>query len=371
MKSTASAWNFGRKHGRLILPMFVFAPALSLIVYYLFFATDMYISEAEFSIRGAEDVQLSALGSILSGSVGSMAMDAYIVGDFIHSHDMLHKLEKRLGLKAHYSSHDVDPLSRLPEDATLEEQTEYFRQMFKVVLDPNSHITTLSVRAFTPEMAQRIAEAILGISEELVNELSDRAREDALHLAQEEIKRSEERVLTSRLRLKQFKDERGSINPEAATGAIMSIIAGLEEHLAKDRALLSETLSYLQENSPQVVSIKARIKALEGQIAQQKRRLTGQEASTLNTLLYEYEKLLIEREFAEKQYALALGALEAARVNAEKKQRYLVAFVKPSLPEYPLYPNRPKFVLLITLSAVLLFGILSLLVAAVREHSGF
>jgi len=60
---------------------------------------------------------------------------------------------------------------------------------------------------------------------------------------------------------------------------------------------------------------------------------------TLGGLVANY-KLVVDREFAEKAYVLALSSLERARVGADRQQRYLAAFLRPTLPEEALYPRR-------------------------------
>ncbi len=83
------------------------------------------------------------------------------------------------------------------------------------------------------------------------------------------------------------------------------------------------------------------------------------------------KKLMTEQEFAQKQYISALASLEAARIRAGSKSRYLVAFAAPTLPQEALYPHRIRSILLVFGASILIFGIASLVVAAVREHAGF
>jgi len=65
-----------------------------------------------------------------------------------------------------------------------------------------------------------------------------------------------------------------------------------------------------------------------------------------------------------------MTSLEAARIRAEGQSRYLVAFIKPTLPEESMWPRR-SYSIGVSLAAILLFyGLGSLIVAAVREHAG-
>ena len=88
-------------------------------------------------------------------------------------------------------------------------------------------------------------------------------------------------------------------------------------------------------------------------------------------VMADYERLMVDREFSEKRYLSALTSLEAARIRAEGQSRYLVAFSPPTLPEESVWPRRLPFTMLVFAGATLLFGIVSLVVAAIREHAGF
>ena len=75
---------------------------------------------------------------------------------------------------------------------------EYWRNMIEVNLDTISQIITVKVRAFTREDAVRVAEGVLTFSEELINGLSERARLDALKFAEQEVRRTEDRLRVNR-----------------------------------------------------------------------------------------------------------------------------------------------------------------------------
>ena len=72
--------------------------------------------------------------------------------------------------------------------------------------------------------------------------------------------------------------------------------------------------------------------------------------------------------FAQKAYESSLESLEAARVEANRQSRYLEAFVRPILPDSPVYPNRPLSVMIVTLCALAAWLISMLIYASVKEH---
>ena len=66
-----------------------------------------------------------------------------------------------------------------------------------------------------------------------------------------------------------------------------------------------------------------------------------------------------------------MASLETARVQAESKSLYVESFQKPMVPDESLYPRPIVFSLVFMLAAAALLGLVSLIVAAIREHAGF
>ena len=79
--------------------------------------------------------------------------------------------------------------------------------------------------------------------------------------------------------------------------------------------------------------------------------------------------LALEQEFSQKAYISALTSLEHARVEADRQQRYLAAFVRPAVPEDALYPERILNILITIFAAFMFWGIVVMTVYIVREHA--
>ena len=111
---------------------------------------------------------------------------------------------------------------------------------------------------------------------------------------------------------------------------------------------------------------------MEKQLASEKLRLAGEaRPDSLTSVAGEYEDLQTESEFARQQLVSAMTSLETARVKAEAKSRYVVAFQIPVLPDESLYPRPFLFTTYVLVGALVLVGLCSLIIAAVREHAGF
>lgn len=344
-------------------------PTLVAAAYWGIIASDVYVSETRYSVRSS-DVAPAAnmLSAFLSPAGISMsAEDAKMVKDYIRSRDMLDQLQSKLDLRSHYSSKEIDWYSRLADDASAEDFLEYYRDMVDAKEANSAEITILKVRAFDPATAKTIADTILDLSEVLINQWSERITEDTLRFARSELAIAEENVRKTSEALTRFRNQSRSVDPGEETSAVLQIITGLQVSLAETRAELIETQSFMRSDSAQVRKLKAREAALESQIERERKKLAGESGTELARLIDGYAPLILDQELAAKQYSSALTSLELARAEAQRKQRYLIAFVKPDLPDEAVEPERAWNVLTVFFGALLIYGIGGLIWAAITD----
>jgi capsular polysaccharide transport system permease protein len=230
------------------------------------------------------------------------------------------------------------------------------------------------VRAVRPEDSERIARTVLEMSENHVNELSQRAREDALRMANEEVKRAEARFRQSRAATALYRDTEREIDPVATATAQATILGALEGELAQRQAEMNALLTTMSPQSPRVIYVRTQIDALRQQIKNQRTDLAAsgdQEAGdepALTTRLSRYEELLAEQTFADVALQSARQSLETARVDADKQNRYLSVFVTPTVPQDSEYPEAIRWTAIVGVGCLLLWGVFSLLSSIVRDH---
>ena len=372
-----------RKRGRRLIALsFVFVvilPTILVALYYLFIAEDQYAVATRFAVRNSNIVDSSGVLSALGLGIGGGSLgDSYIILEYIHSRQILEKIDSLMNLRQRYGRPKQDFYARLPEDIPFEEFVKYWKSMVDVNLDRTSLILTVKVYAFSAQDARDISTAILTESERMINELNERAREDALTYAKEEVRKAEDRLRKVRQRFLEFRNATLQVDPTKQVQVQLTLIGKLEEQLASLQARLTEVKSYLNEKAPSVISLKNRIVALKRQIEKEKSKLGEGDKQSINTrdfkdskyskLISEYESLLVEREFAEKYYLSALNALEQARIIANKQQRYLATFVKPYLPDEALYPKRLRNTFFIFIISLLLWALGLLLMQSVRDR---
>jgi capsular polysaccharide transport system permease protein len=365
-----------RLRRRIIWLSFVFmvaAPTLIVATYYAFFASHQYAAETRFAVRSATTTQTPDLMGIISGgaATGTVA-DAYVVIDFVRSRQILDLLAAQIDYKAMFARSNADWWARLDPTLPMEDIILYWRRMVSVGFDTTSQIMTIQVRAFAPDESLKLTKAILKQSEQLINDLSARARADAVTVAEQEVERMEGRLRTARLALRTFREERQELDPRKKAEARQQIIETLQSELTTARAKLQAQRQQMSETAPSVVYQVNLIKALEKQIDEERNRIATVDASasdgTIGGLIADFEALTIDREFAEKAYLSALASLERVRLDALRQQRYLATIVPPAMPEDALYPRRVLNTFIVLIGMFCVWGLATLIGLAVRDH---
>lgn len=368
----------GRALRRLFRPLNIWfwaivgVPTLIAGVYYFAIASDLYLSEAQFIVRSPKQVQASGIGALLqSTGLGRAADDTAAVQDFVMTRDAVRKLEQQNGLRTVLNRPEGDFVTRFPGILFWRHDFEAlfwrYEHFVSIETDATTGVTTLMVKAYRPQDAYMIATALLNYGEQLVNELNERARRDALSVAQQEVDRAEQRIAEIQSKLTAYRVKQKMLDPKSASMAVLELIQQMNSALATARTQLGELLNN-SPNSPQIPLVKTRIAQLDKLIAEERGKLSGETDSVVSSLT-EYERLDVQRQLAEKALASAFASLEAARLEAQRQQLYLETIAQPNLADYPLYPKRIVWFITIFATCMLVYGLAWLLVANVREHS--
>ncbi|HVY31782.1 MAG TPA: hypothetical protein VHB79_34840 [Polyangiaceae bacterium] len=355
------------------LALFVGVPTAIAGAYYGVWASDQYESYSLFTVQSSELRPTLGVEGLLAGlatGAGSAGQDALAVRDYVLSRDMLARLDSEHAFIAHFKDGSHDLLSRLRQDASFEEAYDYFGHKVYADYDQASGSVTVRVRAFSADKAAEFSRSILAYSEEMVNKLSERERRDRTAYADADVKKAEERLAVARKSIVELQQKHADFNPQATATSAMEIRTELEGELAKARAELMQLKSFMNNDAPQVLAAGEKVKSLSAQVAGESRRLVDPTKSNgLNAAYADFEGAMVEKEFAQKAYESAMANLEMARADADRQHRYLAIVASPSKPDEATYPHRIRSVLSAAVLCFLLFGVGSLLTAAVREHA--
>ena len=323
-------------------------------------------------MRGPTKSPITAIGAMLSSAgASSVSEDTFAVHEYLLARDVVRRLEREDDLRSLLGRPEGDLITRFPGIWYWRKDFEALYQAYSrfvtVEVDGTSGVSTLQVKAYRPEDAERIARALLTFSEQLVNTLNERARHDALAVFQREVEATEQNIAKIQTQLTAYRIKQKMLDPKSASAGPLELLAQMNGQLANSKGQLAEIIKN-SPHSPQIPLIRTRIVSLEKLIAEERSKITGDNNSVATTL-GEYERLDVRRLLAEKTLASALTSLEAARLEAQRQQLYLETIAQPNLADYPLYPKRLASFATVVASCLLLYGIAWLLVAGVREHA--
>jgi capsular polysaccharide transport system permease protein len=242
----------------------------------------------------------------------------------------------------------------------------YQKDIVDPQLDTSSGITTLKVRAFTALDAHAINEKLLNQSERLVNEMNARAADDSIQFAQQEADRAAEKVKDATVALADYRNTHVLFDPDKQSELQLQQIAGLQAQLFAAQNQLAQ-VSAISPANPQVATLKATIATTQQQITAATSGVAGAKGS-LSGKAVDYERLQLDAQFAQRQLTSALGTLEIARADAQRKQLYLERIVQPNTPDMALEPHRIRDIFATFILGMISWGILTLLIAGVKEH---
>lgn len=348
----------------------VILPTAFSTVYFGAVASDIYISESSFVVRSPKNQSsLTGFGALLQASGFSRSQDdSYTVQEYMRSRTALEQLQQELPVKSFYDSQG-DILSRFNGFKLNDSQEaffRYFKDRLSIDLDSVSGIATLRVRAFKPEEGQQINQKLLSLGEELINRLNERARKDTLEYAEQAVEDAEKNVNNTAEALSKYRIKNKIFDLPAQSGVQLSLISTLKSELIRVETQLAQLVSITPDN-PQVPALEMRQKSLRKEIEQQSKNLSGSNNS-IATQTAEYQRLVLANELAQQQLTAAMTSLQNTRGEADRQQLYLEVINKPSQPDWALEPHRLYNILATFIIGLMLYGVLSLLIASIREH---
>jgi len=353
----------------------VLLPTIIAALYFGLVASDRYVTELRFAVRGQDAKLVDSLGvlSSLGAPAGEVSSDSYILVDYVLSRAVVEELEKDPGIRQLYSEGGIDWFSRFDADDEIEYLVDYWQSMTTATYDSMRGIVSVQVSAFSPEATEAIGRRVLTLADSLVNRLSENARDDALRGAQEDLERAEFRVRMIRGAMRKFRENERIADPVLSAGSKQEHIATLQAQLSKLDAELAAARAFMKDDAPSIIVLKVQREAIESQITKAKAEIDGSGETisgdtAVASMLSDYEEIEAERQFAEKAYVAALASLEKARVEADRKHRYLAVFLDAGKPEYAEFPHRISNTLLVAVCASLLWLIGILTFHSVRDH---
>ena len=348
----------------------VLLPTFLSVLYFGIFASDVYVSESQFVVRSPDKPSTSGLGILLKSSGFANAGDEiYAAQSYVLSRDALQALNKDQAFAKAYGASSISILDRYNPTGMksgFEDLYKYYENKVEVEHDTTSSIVTLKMRAYTSQDARRFNERLLQMAEATVNKLNTRGRQDLIRFAQAEVEEAQKKAQDAALALSAYRNQQGVVDPEKQATIQLQMISKLQDELIAARTQLLELRSLAPQN-PQIGALETRVAGITAEIADQTSLVAGG-ARSLSSQAAQYQRLLLDNQFAEKQLASAMVSLEDARNEARRKQAYVERIVEPNMPDDPLEPRRWRGIFSTLILGLVAWGILSMLLAGMLEH---
>lgn len=377
IRPLASKAKRKKRHWGLMLAFLVIVLLpVAVTVWYLHErAEDQYASTIAFTVR-SEDVSSASdlLGGIAPALGGSSSSgDADILYEFIRSQALVQQVDDTLDLRSLYARNvDQDPIFHFHPEGTIEDLTQYWLRMVRTSYDAASGLMELRVLAFDPDEAQQVAQTIFDKSTVMINALSAIAREDATRYAREDLDLAVERLKQAREALTAFRISSEIVDPTADVQGQMGLLNLLQEQQVSALIEFDLLSNSTREGDPRLEQARRRIDIIDERIRQERQKFgvggSGDDTESYAETIAGFERLTVDREFAEQAYAAALLGYDAARAEANRQSLYLAAYIEPTKAERPEFPNRPLIIGIVALFSFLIWAILSLAYYALRDR---
>ena len=338
--------------------------------YWSFIVSDRFVSTAHLQVNHT-DLKATAVDvvSLLSGQTGNNRPDQLVLKDYLLSEEVLLKLDAKFNLRQHYSDGDIDIISRMwPIHGELEWFYRYYLSKVNIDLDEFSGLLVVSVEAFNPVMSKKITDMLVLEGQVFLNRTEHKLAQSQVDFLDEQVERMGMKAMQARQAVLDFQNKKNLVSPQNTAESTQAIINTLEAKASELEIEKNALSAYLLPGHASLLQVNQQIKAVQSQIAQQKSKLTSTKAKSLNQLVEEIQRLQAQAIFAEEVYKSALVTLEKGRLETLRTIK-IVSLVKPPvMPEYPLQPRRLYNCFVSVVLIWVLAGVLSLLIAVIKDH---
>ncbi len=208
--------------------IWVLLPTVLAAVYLTFIASPQFKSVAIVTVGSGSESS--------SNSRPDPVRDALTLRDLMGSADMLAHLDANAGFSQHYTSADVDWMSRLSASAGSETRLASYQKNVELYVDERSGNVHITVIAFDPDAAPRLANALIDRTRELVAGLDNDRRSQALDAAAAEVDRART-ALPAPVASDSVPDFEGRVAEESYRLAVRALADARRQDLAQQRRL--------------------------------------------------------------------------------------------------------------------------------------
>jgi capsular polysaccharide transport system permease protein len=186
------------------------------------------------------------------------------------------------------------------------------------------------------------------------------------------LEQSIERLKQARETLTNFRLTNQIVDPNADIQAQMGLLTTLQTQQAEALIEFDLLVDIARDDDPRLEQAQRRIDVIETRINAERNKFgvggQGPGGVQFATIIADFERLTVDREFAEAAYAASLSTRDASVAEANRQSRYLATYIKPTLAEKSEHPQRLILLGVIGLFSILIWSILCLVYYALRDR---
>jgi capsular polysaccharide transport system permease protein len=374
-RTAAGAWleADGRRWRARSFVALVIAPAVISSLYLFLLASNQYVSEVQFAVRGSIEKLpgTDSLGTTAALAYMNSNQEVYAIADYIRSPSGVGDVDRAVNLRRVFRAGGADWIARLRNQASAENLLSYWNSMVTVTTEPASGLVSVAVRAFTPQDAVDVATAIRRNSEALVNRMQERPRTDLVDKSRAEVRAARERAAEAREAVTRYRNAKASVDPLDTARSVAGNVVELGRELVTLDVELTTAKASMGPTAPNIANLQARRDSVKEQIRGLERRIASVDASdhSAAAVLVDYDRLEIERTLAEKQVSVAERILDQVRAESNRHQVYIDLVEGPTLPQGALFPERGTIVAQIMTILIAFWGLVVCAAASVGDHT--
>jgi capsular polysaccharide transport system permease protein len=366
LKGTLFSMRIFKLINRVILVL-----AILSIPFWLLVASDRYVSQATVIMQRTDQINGPSVAiAALSPAAGTAnSADQLLLREYLLSEDMLEKVNATLDLRSHYSNWRHDPFSRMWfRNAPPEWFYQYWLNRIDVEYDDYSGVLRIQAEAYDAKTAKAIVDLMVKLGEQHMNELGHQLAQSQVDFLQKQVTFAHDRFMEASQNVLNFQNEKGLAAPASTADALNALIDKLEGQKTEIQTQIASLPPNLSPNQPTVVMLRKNLAALEQQIALKRAELASPKSRTLNYTIEEFQRLQMQVNFTQDLYKTALSSLEQGRMDAARKLKMVSILQSPTMPGYPMQPQRFYNAFVTILVALSLIGVLKLLESIILDH---
>jgi len=336
--------------------------------YILFIKSELYESNSTIVIKNLSNKTANFGGFSFLIPNSSSTQDIFVIESFLSSFDELDKLDKKFHLKEHYSSDEVDIVDRLKPWNTKEDFLKLYLKRLIYIYDQTTGLVTIGFLHTDPKIAYEIVKELIRDANEQLNQYNKIIAQKQLKFIKKQVEENKKALDESIKKLEEFQNKHIILDPTQTATAQFTLLSNLEATLIEKKTKLNELSQYMNEKSFEIIRLKNEIKNLEKTIAKIKKALANPKRKALNVYIFEFERLKGMVELNKELYKQSLLQLEQLKAEINKNSKTLLEITKPYIPQGYKYPEKLKDIITIALVLLLLYGIISLIQAIIKEH---